>query len=108
MPRRVLLTTDARRDFEDIYDYITASDSPESADRVVAHLSELLESLSAFPERGSYPAELLALGIRDYRQVHFKPYRIIYHVAEDRVTVDLITDGRRDMAALVARRLLGG
>ena len=61
--------------------------------------------LSTFPERGSHPKELLALGVRDYRQIFFKPYRLIYRIVERRVYVFLIVDGRRDMQSLLARRL---
>lgn len=57
------------------------------------------------PERGSRPKELLALGIREYRQVFFKPYRAIYRVIGRRVYVYLVADGRRDMQTLLARRL---
>jgi len=49
---------------------------------------------------------LLALGIREYRQSLFKPYRVIYRVIGQRVYIYLIVDGRRDMQALLARRLL--
>jgi toxin ParE1/3/4 len=59
------------------------------------------------PERGSYPKELLALGIKEYRQTFFKPYRAIYRIVGRRVYVYLIADGRRDMQSLLARRLLG-
>ena len=36
----------------------------------------------------------------------FKPYRIIYRVLEDGVYILMITDGRRNMRALLQRRLL--
>ncbi len=52
------------------------------------------------------PPELAALGIRAYREVFFKPYRLIYRVEKRRVVVFLIADGRRDMQSLLARRLL--
>lgn len=65
------------------------------------------ETLAASPQRGSFPGELLTLGIRDYRQAFFKPYRVIYRVLGDQVYVYLIADGRRDMQALLQRRLLG-
>lgn len=41
-----------------------------------------------------------------YREVYFKPYRIIYHVRDERVIVNLVADGRRDMAVLLHRRLI--
>lgn len=56
--------------------------------------------------RGSYPKEILALGSREYREVYFKPYRIIYRIKGDLVYVLLIVDGRRDMKAVLQRRLL--
>lgn len=52
------------------------------------------------------PRELSALGIREYRQLFFKPYRVIYRVLDGRVIIYLIADGRRDMESLLARRLL--
>ena len=54
------------------------------------------------------PPELTALGIRVYRQVFFEPYRIIYRTDGPTVHVMLVADGRRDMQALLERRLLGG
>jgi len=104
---QVLLTADASRDLEDLYDYVAEHDAPSKADYVLDHLENVLEALATFPERGSHPKELLALGIRDYRQTFFKPYRIIYRVVSRRVYVYLIADGRRDMQALLERRLLG-
>ena len=102
---QVLLTKDAERDLVELYDYIAAHDSVGNADRVLDRIEKALHSLSTFPERGSHPKELLALGIREYRQTFFKPYRLIYRIVELRVYVYLIVDGRRDMQALLARRL---
>lgn len=103
----VLLTEGAEQDLEAIYDYIAAFDSLASADHVLDGLMEAAEKLSKAPERGSYPKELLALGIREYRQVFFKPYRVIYRTTGKQVIIYLVADGRRDMQSLLARRLLG-
>ena len=103
----VLLTADAERDLDELYDYISELDTHRNAIHVLDRIEKALESLSTFPERGSHPKELLALGIRDYRQTFCKPYRMIYRIIERRVCVYLIVDGRRDMQALLARRLLG-
>lgn len=104
----VVLTQDAEHDLEDLYSYIANYDSLQNADRVLDRLTEVAENLSAHPERGSVPKELRSLGIREYRQVFFKPYRLIYRVIDARVIVYLIVDGRRDMQSLLARRLLKG
>jgi toxin ParE1/3/4 len=103
----VLLTQGAEQDLEAIYDYIAEFDSVANADDVLDRLMEAAKNLSKFPERGSYPKELLALGIKEYRQVFFKPYRVIYRAIDKRVVIYLIADGRRDMQSLLARRLLG-
>lgn len=108
MRREVLLTEDAERDLEEIYDYIAEFDSPRNADRVLDRLLEVTERLAAYPERGSQPGELRSLGVQEYRQGFFKPYRVIYRVIGDQVIIYVIADGRRDMQSLLSRRLLGG
>lgn len=102
----VFLTADAARDLEELYYYITLHDAPEKADHVLARIEKVLSSLSESPERGAYPKELLVLGIRDYREIFFKPHRVIYQVIGDKVHILLIVDGRRDMQTLLQRRLL--
>jgi toxin ParE1/3/4 len=103
----VLLTKGAESDLAEIYDYIAEFDSLSNADAVLDRLMEVVEGLANFPERGGYPKELLALGIREYRQTFFKPYRVIYRVMGKQVIIHLIADGRRNMQSLLARRLLG-
>ena len=103
----VLLTEDAVRDLEDIHHYIAERDSTSAADQVLGRLEDVVESLAKFAQRGSHPKELLALGMREYRQAFFKPYRVVYRVTGRQVYVYLIADGRRDMQTLLARRLLG-
>ena len=92
---------------ESIYDYIAEFDCKANADYVLDRLLEVVEGLAAFPERGAYPKELVFLGIRDYRQIVFKPYRVIYRVIGQKVYIYVIADGRRDIQSLLARRLLG-
>jgi len=104
---KVSLTADAARDLEELYDYIAERDSIESAGHVLDRIEKVLQSLATQPERGSHPKELLALGIREYRQNFFKPYRMIYRVNGQHVVVYLIADGRRDMQTLLARRMFG-
>ena len=100
----VLLTRGAEQDLESIHDYIAEHDSLARANHVLDQLEKVVESLSRFPERGSYPKELAALGIKDYRQTAFKPYRVIYRVLGAQV-IYMIVDGRRDMQSVLAQRL---
>jgi toxin ParE1/3/4 len=108
MTFQVVITEDAERDLEDIVTYIAQHDSRRSAEHVLSRILQIADSLSAAPMRGSQPKELRSLGDQEYRQVLFKPYRLIYRVVGQQVVIYLIADGRRDMLSLLARRLLGG
>ena len=106
MPFLVQLTDDAVRDLEEIYDYIEQHDAPGKAEHVLQQIERAFGSLAKHPSRGNYPKELLDIGIREYREIFFKPYRIIYRVMGNNVYVLVIADGRRDMQTLLQRRLL--
>lgn len=103
----VLLTEGAEQDLEALHDYISEFDCVTNANYVLDELMSVVESLSKFPERGSYPKELVGLGIKEYRHTFFKPYRVIYRVTGRQVIIYLIADGRRGMQSVLARRLLG-
>lgn len=103
----VVVDADAEHDLDEIVAYIADRDSVDRAIDVATRIEQTIATLATFPNRGPHPKELLDYGNRDFREVHFKPYRILYRVVGRRVIVVLITDGRRDMHALLARRLLG-
>lgn len=103
---QVFLTDDANNDLEELYQYIEWHDCMERADYVLDQLEKAFTGLSENPQRGAFPKELLEVGLRDYREIYFKPYRIIYRVMNEKVYVFVITDGRRDMQMLLQRRLL--
>ena len=106
MTFQVQLTRDAVRDLEEIYDYIERRVSSARAQHVLGEIEKVFRSLCTHPRRGSFPTELLDIGIREYRELLFKPYRIIYRVVDEIVYVLVIADGRRDMQSLLQRRLL--
>lgn len=106
MKYQVVITDGAQRDLEEIIEYIEATDSISAANHVLDQLEKQILGLSLYPERGNCPKELVATGMREYREKHFKPYRIIYRIVANRVYVYLVADGRRDMLALLSRRLL--
>jgi len=106
MAFEILLSDEAERDIEDIYLYIAEHDGVPNADRVLTALYDTCTRLSAFPNKGNVPKELRALGIAEYREAHYKPYRIIYRVFGRRVVVYCVLDGRQDMQTLLQRRLL--
>jgi toxin ParE1/3/4 len=107
MVYEVSLTRDAERDLEEIYVYVAEHDSRANADHILDRLIKATEALTTSPDRGAYVNELRSLGISEYRQVFFKPYRLIYRVHSKQVIIYVISDGRRDMGSLLTRRLLG-
>ena len=106
MAFHVFFTQSAARDLEELYSYIVAHDSPRKAAYVLEQIESRFVQLSAQPESGVYPKELVSLGIRDFREIFFKPYRIIYRVIHETVYIYLIADGLRDMQTLLQKRLL--
>jgi len=103
---RVRLTEDAEQDLIDIYRYVATQDSIEKADYVLDQLQSLCSDLDEMPQRGHLPPELDRIGLTAYREVNFKPYRVIFEVIGQNVFVLCILDGRRDMQSLLERRLL--
>ena len=103
---QIILTSEAERDIVDIYDYIAKKDTLQNAEYVLDNLESLILSLEEAPERGHYPPELSIQGIKEFKEVVFKPYRAIYEVIGSKVIVHLCVDGRRDMITLLERRLI--
>jgi len=106
MTFKVYIIEDAENDIVEIYDYIALSESIEKAEYVLKTIEEKCSSLSELPNRGYFPPELERIGIFEYREIHFKPYRIIYQVVDSKVYVHGVLDGRRELQKLLENRLL--
>jgi toxin ParE1/3/4 len=106
MSNTVYILADAERDIVDIYDYVGRSDSLEKAEYVLEQIEMKCLDLSEFPNRGHFPPELERIGIFEYREIHFKPYRIIYQVFDSKVYVHCVLNGRRELQKLLEIRLL--
>jgi toxin ParE1/3/4 len=102
------ITSAAWQDLVEIHDWIAENDTMENADYVLDRLSETAETIAALPHRGSRPSELPHNMEGEFRQVFFKPYRVIYEVMHDEVVIHLVADGRRNLQSLQLRRLSGG
>ncbi|MEX2535737.1 MAG: type II toxin-antitoxin system RelE/ParE family toxin [Trueperaceae bacterium] len=97
---------DAARDLDELYTHSHLHHADGKADLLLDRLEEAFTALSDMPEQGAHPPELLALGIREYREIAFDPYRVLYRLVGNDVYVLLIVDGRRAMQSLLQRRLL--
>jgi toxin ParE1/3/4 len=103
---RIRLTEDAEQDLIDIYRYIALQDSSKNADYVLDQLESLCSRLTELPDRGHVPPELDRIGVTNYREIYFKPYRVIYEAIRQDVFIHCILDGRRDIPSLLHRRLI--
>ena len=102
---QVRLTQEAEADLLELFQYIARKDSVASAHHVLDELDNLISSLDGQPERGHYPPELHEYGLKEFREVFFKPYRVIYEVIGNQVVVLGCFDGRRELQLLLERRL---
>ncbi|MEJ0026987.1 MAG: type II toxin-antitoxin system RelE/ParE family toxin [Rhizomicrobium sp.] len=105
MAFRVIVAASAVHDIDDIHVFISQNTGAIAADRVIDALEKRIATLAVLPRRGNVPKELAATGRKDFRELHFKPYRIFYKVSVSVVEVVAVLDGRRDMSTLLRQRL---
>lgn len=102
----VYLIEDAERDLSDIYQYVDLNNSAEQADRLLQHLEETVQKLETFPLRSHVPPELEQISVYNFREIHYKPYRIIYEIRKTEVFVHCVLDGRRDLQEILQNKVL--
>ncbi|GHT31180.1 plasmid stabilization protein [Planctomycetales bacterium] len=97
-------TDAAVTDLKDIGQYIATHDEPERADYVINGIMRTVSRLQHSPFYARVP-ELLEYGVEQYRQVRWKPYRIIYEIQENNtVMIVAVIDGRRDVNEFLRQR----
>ncbi len=106
MKYKVNIIKSAEDDLFEIYKYIYFNDCEENADKIYAKLAEKISSLQEFPNRGHIPSELKLLGVEDFLEIYYKPFRIIYQLIKNTVFVHCVLDGRRDIQKLLRERLI--
>lgn len=103
---KVNLISDAEEDIFEIFNYVLVNDSEEKAEYLLSKIEETCLSLKKYPNRGHVPPEFERVGVYNYKEIHFKPYRIIYEVTESVVYIHCVLDGRRSLQELLENRLL--
>ena len=106
MTCKVLLANAAERDMQLICDYFLANQQENRIDHFIEQMEKVFRRISQAPEAGSWPTELMELGIRNYREVYSHPYRVIYYYEDKTAYIILIADARRDLDTLLQMRLL--
>ena len=102
--KRVVWTEAATTDLVEVVSFV-ALDSMIDARRLLIRIRSKADSLVRSPRRGRVVPELAAFGTRAWRELIVKPYRIVYRIQEDTVSVGAVLDGRRDLEDLLLERL---
>ena len=95
----------ATRDLEEIISYI-ALDSKTNARKVLEKIKRKARSLRSSPQRGRVVPEFRDFELKTWRELVVPPYRIIYRIAERKVLVNAVLDGRRDLQDTLLGRLV--
>jgi len=103
---KVLIDPIAKADLKEIFIYVSLNDSIESANKLLDALEETCFKLEKYPERGHIQPELRQTGIKNYLEIHYKPYRIIYEIEGKLVYIHSVIDGRRNIQEILNNRIL--
>lgn len=103
----VCWSEEAARDLAEITHFVSTS-SPVNARKLLAQLRTRAATLERAPLRGRIVPELAGYGIRSWRELVVRPYRLVYRVASKKVFVLAVLDGRRDLEDILLERLLRG
>lgn len=96
MKNKIHYSAEARRDLDDIWDYIEADlCNPTAAQRTVNRILDAVEQLETFSGLGS-PLSSITDANTDYRYLITGNYLTFYRVSGNDVFVDRILYGRRD------------
>lgn len=106
MTYNVYIISDAEKDILEIYNYVSTNDAEDKAEYLLKKIEEACSSLKEYPNRGHVPSDLERIGVYNYKEIHYKPYRIIYEISESVVFIHCVLDGRRSLQELLERRLL--
>ena len=106
MKYKVIIDPQAKLDLKEIFIYVAVNDSIQSANKLLDALEETCFQTEKHPERGHIPPGLRPTGIKNYIEIHYKPYRIIYEIEKDLIYIHCVIDGRRNIQEILSNRLL--
>ena len=93
-------------DLDSILDYIVREDSVASAQNVYGKIALKVNSLTQCPSRCRVVPELREIGVTEFRENLWGPYRICFRIYRQTVVLVAIVDGRRNLDELLVERSL--
>jgi len=95
------LTDDARRDLDELLEYIALDSSVERAMKVFARVRDGMRKAAEMPGSGHYREDLLD---RSFKFWMVKPYLIVYRWDVEPIRIIAVVHGARDLDAFLATR----
>ena len=103
---RVVILPGAEQDVRDIKRHISKTFGKEVWGETYSKLKKTFSQLKEFPLTGTVIEELDEVGPIGYRAAVCGMNKVIYSIQNDILYIHIVTDARRDMKALLAKRLL--
>ena len=96
MKHRLRYSAQARKDLDEIWDYIVADlSNPIAAEKTVNRIMDDIDRLVDFPEMGTMLRDVTHM-VTDYRYIVSGNYMAFYRFHDDFVSIVRILFGRRD------------
>ena len=98
---KVLISRRAEDDLAHIYGYI-ATRNPDAAERFATEAEKALAQLARNPDLGPHPGwQTRHTRLRFWVISHVHNYLIYYERREDRISIERVLDGRRDVRRII-------
>lgn len=106
MTLQVVFLASAESDLQDLKSYILHRFDRDTWRTSYGKIKDAVARIRHHPEAGKVLPELERLDMVQYRQVLAGKNRIVYEVRADTAYIHLVCDTRRDLQALLMRRLV--
>ena len=104
----IVWSTDATDEVLEIVAFQKEKYGARKALEIYNKLHEKVVATKSVPESGRVVPELTALGITEIRELIENPWRILYQVADNRIDVISVIDGRRNFEEILYRKIMDG
>ncbi len=108
MKKKIIWSQDASDDLADIFVFIKEKYGKKYSDEIYTRIFSQVEGIDSFPESGRVIPELMAMGIRDIRELIESPWRIFYRVTTHEIQIISVIDGRRNVEEIVYKKIIDG
>lgn len=106
MSVRVVVLRGAESDLRELRRYVHQRFGDKVWMQTLKSLRAAVARIAAHPDAGTVPDELVPLGLGQFRQAMAGANRVVYERRGDVAYVHLVCDARRDLKAVLMRRLV--